>query len=98
MSLSKLLYGPNIRITALTNDDRPTMIRWSHDSEFARLLDSNPACPKTESMLAQWLEENQKASDLSCSPFACRTTTDRLDSSRSATSNERTKSAGCPLT
>ena len=22
------------------------MIRWSHDSEFARLLDSNPAYPK----------------------------------------------------
>ena len=63
MSLSKLLYGPNIRITALTNDDRPTMIRWSHDSEFARLLDSNPAYPKTESMSAQWLEESQKASD-----------------------------------
>ena len=63
MSLSKLLYGPNIRLAALTSDDRPTMIRWSHDSEFARLLDSNPAYPKTESMLDQWFEESQKASD-----------------------------------
>jgi len=27
------------------------------------LLDSNPAYPKTESMLDQWFEESQKASD-----------------------------------
>ncbi|HAC19124.1 MAG TPA: hypothetical protein DCF78_11190 [Dehalococcoidia bacterium] len=47
----------------MTSDDLPTMIRWSHDSEFARLLDSNPAYPKTESMLDQWFEESQKASD-----------------------------------
>ncbi|MDP6454839.1 MAG: GNAT family protein [SAR202 cluster bacterium] len=63
MSLSKLLYGPSIRLTALTRDDVPTMIRWHHDSEFARLFDSNPAYPKTEDMLNQWLDRRQKASD-----------------------------------
>ena len=51
MSLSKLLYSPNIRLTALGRDDLPTMIRWYHNPEFARLLDSSPAYPKTEDML-----------------------------------------------
>ena len=63
MSLSKFLYGPKIRLTALARDGLPTMVRWYHDPEFARLLDSSPAYPKTEDMLTQWLEGRQKASD-----------------------------------
>ena len=51
MSLSKLLYGPNLRLTALDRADVPAMIRWQDNPELARLLDSSPAYPKTEDVL-----------------------------------------------
>ena len=56
-----LLRGDRIRLTALTSDDLPTMVRWFEDAEFMRLYDARPACPKSEAELARWLEELQKA-------------------------------------
>jgi RimJ/RimL family protein N-acetyltransferase len=60
MTLAKLLHGTKVRLTALTEDDVATMIRWYQDTEFLRLYDSRPAYPKTEAELARWLEELQK--------------------------------------
>ena len=60
MPLAKLLRGDRIRLTALTKDDLPTIASWYQDAEFMRLYDSRPACPKTETELAGWLEELDK--------------------------------------
>ncbi len=60
---SNLLCGTKVRLTALTPDDFPTIARWYQDAEFLRLFDALPAYPKTESALAQWLEDTHKATD-----------------------------------
>ncbi len=60
---SNLLRGVQVRLTALTRDDLPTIARWQEDAEFLRLFDALPAYPKTEAALADWLEERHKASD-----------------------------------
>ncbi|MBN1314870.1 MAG: GNAT family N-acetyltransferase, partial [Anaerolineales bacterium] len=40
--------------------DSEHLARWSHDSEFHRLFDADPAIPQTAGALAKQLEENQK--------------------------------------
>ena len=56
MLASNLLYGPRIRLTAVTLDDLPTIARWHQDAGFARLFEANPAAPKAPSALEGWLE------------------------------------------
>jgi len=60
MSISHLLRGTRVRLTALTPDDLSTMARWHEDVEFLRLYDARPAHPKSEAELSRWLEETQK--------------------------------------
>ena len=63
MAPSTLLRGSRVRLTALTQDDLPTVAEWHQNAEFLRLLDALPAYPKTETSLAQWLDDTDKATD-----------------------------------
>lgn len=63
MTPTNLLRGERIRLTALTPDDLPTLARWQQDAEFLRLFDAVPAYPKTETALAEWLQERHKANN-----------------------------------
>ena len=63
MAPSTPLRGSRVRLTALTQDDLPTVTEWHQNAEFLRLLDAPPAYPKTETSLAQWLDDTDKATD-----------------------------------
>ncbi len=63
MNPQMLLHGSRVHLTALTQDDLPTIAAWYQDVEFMRLLDAIPAHPKSADALHTWLDEAQKASD-----------------------------------
>jgi len=63
MNLQILLRGARVQLTALMEDDLPTIAKWYQDTEFMRLLDARPAHPKSTISLHTWLDEAQKASD-----------------------------------
>ena len=63
MMPTKLLHGANIRLTACTHADLPTITRWYEQTDFLRLLDARAAYPQTEAALSQWLEDQHKAPD-----------------------------------
>lgn len=63
MNSQTLLRGSRVQLTALTQDDLPTVAAWYQDAEFMRLLDAIPAHPKAVESLRTWLDEAQKASD-----------------------------------
>ncbi|MBN1583409.1 MAG: GNAT family N-acetyltransferase [Anaerolineae bacterium] len=58
---SMLLRGERIKLTALTQDDLPTIVPWYENTHFLRLLDARPAYPQTEATLKDWLQEMDKA-------------------------------------
>jgi len=60
MNSTNPFRGAQIRLTALTPADLPTMVCWYEDAGFLRLYDARPARPKSEAELARWLEELQK--------------------------------------
>ena len=63
MTPSTLLRGSRVRLTALTQNDLPAVAEWHQNSEFLRLFDALPAYPKTETSLARWLDDTDKAHD-----------------------------------
>jgi RimJ/RimL family protein N-acetyltransferase len=63
MAETKLLVGPQLRLTAMMPADLPTLARWYGDTEFLRQFDATPAAPRTERTLEQWLEQRGKAQD-----------------------------------
>ena len=60
---TNLLSGARVRLTACTSADLPTIVRWYQDADFLRLFDARPASPQPEAALAQWLEDQHKATD-----------------------------------
>ena len=63
MTPSTLLRGSRVRLTALTQSDLPTVIQWHQNPEFLRLFDALPAYPKTETAVAQWIDDTNKVTD-----------------------------------
>ncbi len=59
--MNKLLVGSQVRLTACTSADVPTLLRWHQDPEFLRMLDSRPARPASESALADWIRESDSS-------------------------------------
>ncbi len=46
--MNNLLHGQLVRLAAANSEtDAEAMGRWSRDSEYLRLLDSDPATPKS---------------------------------------------------
>ncbi|MBZ0284438.1 MAG: GNAT family N-acetyltransferase [Anaerolineae bacterium] len=60
MTITPLLVGPRVRLAPLSSVDSSTIARWQTDNEYLRLLDSNPAFPKNESQIAEWMREGQR--------------------------------------
>jgi RimJ/RimL family protein N-acetyltransferase len=59
-----LFTGQLVRLAALNPEkDAEAIARWSRDTEFQRLADSDPAYPKSVKDTRQWLEEWSSASD-----------------------------------
>lgn len=60
MTLLPLLTGRRIHLTALSTADAPAIARWQQDNEYLRLLDAQPAFPKNEVQIAEWIREGQR--------------------------------------
>lgn len=57
---SNLLTGEKVYLTAIRKDDLPTYHKWFSNTEFLRLLNSNPAMPKTAENELEWYESASK--------------------------------------
>jgi len=62
-----LLHGALVRLAAANAEkDAETMARWSRDSEYARLLDTDPATPRstpqTKESIQKWMENDDPTS------------------------------------
>jgi RimJ/RimL family protein N-acetyltransferase len=58
---TRLFHGELVRLTAATSDkDAETLASWSGDTEFQRLLDSDPARPMSVKKVKEDLEEEPK--------------------------------------
>lgn len=57
MTLSPLLVGERIRLTAVRHEDTNVLTRWYEDTTFVRLLDGTPAYPRTDSQVSRFLHE-----------------------------------------
>jgi RimJ/RimL family protein N-acetyltransferase len=51
------LRGEKVRLTALSEDDLPTIARWHEDTEVMRRFDAAVAMPRNVAQLRRWLEE-----------------------------------------
>lgn len=63
MSLSTLLEGTRLRLVPLSSIDVSIIARWQLDNQYLRLLDANPAYPKNEVQIADWMREGQRGRD-----------------------------------
>lgn len=63
LAVGNILEGQKVRLTALAQDDLPTVARWYEDSSFLRMLDARAAQPRTENELQGWLSSAHKARD-----------------------------------
>lgn len=59
MTLKSLLRGEKVYLNALTKEDLPAMARWDENSAFLRLLDSEPAMPRSVAQLEKTMESFQ---------------------------------------
>ena len=48
MISENILRGTNLRLTAITKDDLPTLARWQQDAGLLRLWNADAAMPHTE--------------------------------------------------
>lgn len=63
MTLSTFFYGERVRLAPLTQADVPILARWQLDSEYLRLLAAEPAFPKHEQQVGEWMREGQRGRD-----------------------------------
>jgi len=63
MTLSTFFYGSRVRLAPLTQADVPTLARWQQDSEYLRLLAAEPAFPKNEQQVSEWVRDGQRGRD-----------------------------------
>ena len=60
---ANILQGPRVRLTALTSDDVPGLMRWHTDTTFARLYDARVAAPRTYSALDNWIDDANRSNN-----------------------------------
>lgn len=58
-----MLRGQKVRLTAITENDLPTLASWYEDTDLRRLFDATPAFPRSPRELGRWLEERQARPD-----------------------------------
>lgn len=61
MTLANVLAGERVRLTALREDDLPTVAGWYDDAVFGRLFDAEPARPRTPAALKKWLSDSTES-------------------------------------
>jgi RimJ/RimL family protein N-acetyltransferase len=71
---ANLLAGAKVRLTALDKDDAGTIARWSEDTTFLRLHDTNTALPQSVEQVAEEIAKTATGSDEIL--FGIRTTAD----------------------
>ncbi len=64
------LRGRRLRLTAMTEADATILACWYSDGEFLRLLDSEPAVPRSEAQMVEYIRAHQNRAD--CFYFAVR--------------------------
>jgi RimJ/RimL family protein N-acetyltransferase len=74
MPLSPILSGKQLRLTAMTEADAPTIAKWFEDESFARHLMGSPDILQTPDMLVERIQQTNKSSNRFM--FAARTLTD----------------------
>lgn len=57
---AELLRGETVRLAPLAKADAPTIAPWYEDAEFMRLLDADPAFPKTVEEVEEMIAEMRK--------------------------------------
>lgn len=60
MIADDLFTGNLVRLSAPRPDDKETMARWSQDTEFQRLLDTDPARPRPPEFYAEEDKDRQR--------------------------------------
>jgi RimJ/RimL family protein N-acetyltransferase len=63
MTISRLLTGVRVRLTPLNGYDITTLARWQFDNEYLRLLGAEPAMPRNEQQVSDWMREGQRGRD-----------------------------------
>jgi RimJ/RimL family protein N-acetyltransferase len=63
MTLSTFFDGSKVRLSPLIPADVPSLTRWQTDSEYLRLLSAEPAFPKNEQQVAEWVRDGQRGRD-----------------------------------
>jgi RimJ/RimL family protein N-acetyltransferase len=61
--IQPLLEGALVRLTALGGADALILSRWQQDSQYLRLLDAQPAFPKNDMQMADWIRDGQRGQD-----------------------------------
>lgn len=56
MHTPDLLHGERVWLAALRREDASVMARWDDDPEFARLISTEPARPRSDEEVARWLD------------------------------------------
>ena len=62
MITDDILRGKAVRLTAVTEEDIPEIGKWYEDPSARRMF-GNPAAPRSDTQLKQWLAEGQASSD-----------------------------------
>lgn len=61
MRVDNILQSSQVRLSAWTTDDLPTIAGWYQDAGFMRLLDARPAAPKSKDELENYFSEQRDA-------------------------------------
>ncbi len=60
---TNILRGDKVRLTAFCEGDAATMARWSEDTGYLRLQETNLALPRTKAAIAEDLKQQNESSD-----------------------------------
>jgi RimJ/RimL family protein N-acetyltransferase len=63
MSLLTFFDGSKVRLAPLIPSDVPVLTRWQSDTEFLRMLAAEPAFPKNEQQMGEWVRDGQRGKD-----------------------------------
>jgi RimJ/RimL family protein N-acetyltransferase len=55
MEFRPLFVSERLRLDAQTSDDRALFARWSHDSQYGRMLDDDPFFPMNDATFERWV-------------------------------------------
>ncbi len=60
---NRLLRGDRVRLTSFEDQDLELFAAWQEDTLYLRLLDADPAFPRSRIQLTEWLQSQRKSSN-----------------------------------